>query len=113
MHLPTQPGVTPFEFSYFLSQHLEQLASGSYWADWLLEGDALIRQISADYVRITFNPSSGSAMNAQEIMKAYKKLRLRLWLLLVMGRIYKFWFLRPIFWIESPLFISSFAEEEQ
>jgi len=113
MHLPAEPGVTPFEFSYFLSQHLEQLASGSHWADWLLEGETLLRQITAVYVQITFNPSSSSIMVSQEIMMVYKKLRLRLWLLWFMSRIYKFWFLRPFFWVEAPLFVSSFAEEEQ
>jgi multisubunit Na+/H+ antiporter MnhB subunit len=113
MHLPTEPGVTPFEFSYFLSQHLKQLASGSHWADWLLQGESLLRQVTTAYVQITFNPSSGSTILPHDIMAAYKKLRLRLWVLWFMGRIYKYWVLRPLFWTEAPLFISSFVEEDQ
>jgi uncharacterized protein (DUF58 family)/transglutaminase-like putative cysteine protease len=113
MKLPTKPGVTPFEFSYFLSQHLAELASGSFWADWLMEGEAIIRHLTAAYVRITFNPSSARVMIAFKIMRDYKKLRLRLWVLWFLGRVYRIWFLRPFFWIEAPLYISSFIEEEQ
>jgi hypothetical protein len=113
MKLPTQPGITPLEFSHFLSVRLEQLASGSHLSDWLLEGIPLIRQITTAYVQIRFNPSSSSTLASQEIMDAYRQLRIRVWMMWIMGRIHKFWVLRPIFWAEAPLFISSFAEEEQ
>jgi hypothetical protein len=113
MKLNTEPGITPFEFSNYLIVHLRQLAAGSHWTDWLLEAENPLRQITANYVRIKFNPSSEDTMVFHEIMTSYKQLRLRIWVLWFMGRIYKFWFLRPLFWSEPPLFISSFVEEEQ
>jgi hypothetical protein len=113
MRLPAQPGVTPFEFSDLLSQHMKQLASGSYWADWLLQGDAMLHQMTHAYVQVIFKPSSEQGFSSRDIMGVYKKLRLRIWLLWFLGRIYKYWILRPFFWSEAPLVISSFVEEKQ
>jgi hypothetical protein len=113
MRLPTQPGITPFEFSYFFSQNMKQLASGSYWVDWLLQGEAMLYQLTSAYVQVIFKPTSEQIINSRDIMRVYMKLRLRIWLLWFLGRIYKYWFLRPLFWIEAPLVISSFVEEKQ
>jgi transglutaminase-like putative cysteine protease len=116
LRLPVDPGVTPFEFAGFLCTHLEQVATGSHWAGWMLAAGPIIRKISVAYVRITFSPSDGLSpddmVSPYDTMADYKQLRLRLWLLWVMARIYKFWVLRPFFWSEAPLFISTFAEEE-
>jgi len=113
MHLPAQPGLTPFEFSYFFSQHIKQLASGAYWADWLLQVEYLLSQITSTYVQVVFKPISKHSMTSRDMMGIYMKLRLRIWLLWFMGRIYKYWFLRPFFWSEAPLVISTFTEEKQ
>ena len=72
----------------------------------------MISQITNAYVRIIFNPASSTTMDSNEIMDIYKKLRLRLWVLWFLGRVYKYWVLRPLFWIEAPLFITSPVEEE-
>ena len=113
MRLPTQPGVTPFEFSYFLSQHMKQLASGSYWTDWLLQGDDMLNQMTSAYVQVVFKSTSEQGFSSRDMMGVYMKLRLRIWLLWFLGRVYKYWVLRPFFWSEAPLVISSFVEEKQ
>jgi transglutaminase-like putative cysteine protease/uncharacterized protein (DUF58 family) len=113
MKLPTEPGITAFEFSTAMDHHLNQLAAGSYWMDWLLVSETLLYQITAAYVLVKFNPSSSRRIDFRDLMNSYKKLRIRIWVLWLMGSIYKYWFLRPLFWSEPPLFISTFAEEEQ
>jgi hypothetical protein len=119
MQLPVNPGMTPFEFSDYLCLHLRQLSTGSHWAAWMLAGEPIIRKITAAYVRAIFDPFAGSSTRLSEsgvspydTMSDYKNLRLRLWLLWFLARIYKYWVLRPFFWSEAPLFISSFAEEK-
>ena len=112
MRLPSKLGVTPFEFAYYLDDYLKQLAAGSYWADWLLAGSTWIQQITSIYVQVSFNPVSRASLDSSEIMKIYQKLRPRLWLLWFLGRVYKYWVLRPFFWTEAPLIITSPVEEE-
>jgi hypothetical protein len=116
LHLPVDPGVTPFEFANYLCAYLEQVATGSHWAGWMMAASPIIRAISAAYVRISFSPSGvlsqDDMFSPYDTMLDYKKLRLRLWLVWLMARIYRFWVLRPFFWSEAPLFISTFAEEE-
>ena len=118
MRLPVDPGVTPYEFADDLCRHFEQVATGSHWAGWLLAAVPMIRQISEAYVHITFSPaitdqmSQDDMVSPQDTMADYKRLRLRLWLLWFMTYIYKYWVLRPFFWSEAPLFISTYAEEE-
>ncbi len=112
MRLPAQPGLTPSEFANYLDDHLKQLAAGSYWRDWLLAGSDMIYQITSAYVQVLFYPASAANLDSKAIMKIYKKLRLRLWLLWLLGRVYKFWVLRPFFWSEAPLIITYPVEEE-
>jgi hypothetical protein len=112
MHLPEKPGLTPYEFSHYLILHLTQLAGGSYWHDWLLVATEMIEQLSNVYVRTKFNPSSARSIDSEELFSIYKNLRRRLWLMWFLGRVYKYWFLRPLFWGEAPLTIAAFGEEE-
>ena len=112
MGLPSIPGETPYEFSAFLKNHLQQLSTGSYWVDWLKPGLKMIDEITNAYVYNTFYPASRSSMNSKALFDIYQQLRRRLWLILFLGWVYKYWFLRAIFWVEPPLIISLPVEDE-
>lgn len=112
MHLPSKLGETPSEFAGLLQSYLRQLGAGSYWVDWLLSALPMIDQLTNAYIYITFYPISRAFYDSKELFAIYKQLRPRLWGLLFLGWVYKFWFLRAIFWIEAPLVISISVEEE-
>lgn len=112
LRLPSEDGETPYEFAALLQSYLQQLSSGSYWSEWLQSGLPLIQQISDAYVYATYNPASRRDMDAKELFNSYRQLRPRLGLLWFLGWVYKYWFLRAIFWREAPLLIHFSPEKE-
>jgi hypothetical protein len=113
MRLPSKPGETPDEFAALLQSYLRQLSAGSYWSDWLLEGRQLIDRLTKAYVCLLFYPDSCKSMKSRALFEIYKQLRPRLWVLWFLGRVYRYGFLRPFFWIEAPLIISLPTKEER
>jgi len=111
IHMPDKPGLTPYEFSDYLCTHIQLLASGSYWPNWLLSGRKMVRELSQAYVRIKFNPATAETMNSKDLFGIYKRLRLTLWLVWLLGRVHKYWFLRSLFWEDAPLTIAPYIEE--
>lgn len=109
-NLSIKPGDTPYLFSDMLRNYLSQLGSQSYWAGWLLEGNELISRFTDLFVYVMFNPHHRQ-VNTMEILDLYKKLRLRLWMLIILGKAYPYRFLRPFFWINTPLLIKDSLEE--
>jgi len=101
--IPTRPGETPYEFAEDLIHHIQSLSSNSYWSDWLLLRIDEMKRMTEAHVILMFNPLRRSLVKRKEIIRAYKLLRPRLWLLWLLKRAYNYpitWFL---FWRATPV----------
>jgi len=103
-------GDTAYQFSDVLVMHLNQLGRECYWSTWILDGAGMIRELTAVLVHSMFNPNQ-EAINPEEILRLYKQLRPRLWLLLLLGKAYPYRILRPFLWENVPLIITASSEE--
>ncbi len=109
--LQVKPGDTAYQFSEALSVYLTQLGEESYWAEWILEGVGMIREMTTIFVQCTFSPIKHE-IDPGEILLLYKQLRVRLWLLVLLGKAYPYRVLRPFLWENLPLLIPMPLEEE-
>lgn len=109
--LNIKPGDTAYCFSENLISYMTQLSRESYWAQWMLDGRRMIRDLSRMFVVALFNPQQKGEDSAQ-ILNLYKKLRYRLWLLVILGKAYPYRILRPFLWINTPLLIQEPLEEK-
>ena len=112
MGFPPRPGQTPYEFSHLLNSYITQLSTGCYWVEWLSLSTFLLQRITDAYVGVTFNPQSRAIGDQRDLMRFYKLLRPRLWLIWLLGRVHRYSFLHPFFWTEAPLMISLHVEDE-
>jgi len=90
---------------------LTQIGEGSYWSEWILEGVGMIREITSIYVQTLFS-SAEITFEPAEIFQLYKQLRMRMWLFLLLSRVYPYRILRPFLWQNTPLLISAPLEDE-
>jgi transglutaminase-like putative cysteine protease/uncharacterized protein (DUF58 family) len=103
MGLSIMPGDTPYEFQRELTTYLDRMGRGSYWADWLLLGKGMLAQLTENFVDVLFNPLEMLFVDSKKTTRLYQRLRYRLWLLWLLGIVYRFQFLRPLFWADIPL----------
>jgi len=106
-----KPGDTAYHFADSLSMSLTQIGEGSYWSEWILEGVGMIREITSIYVQTLFS-SAEITFEPAEIFQLYKQLRMRMWLFLLLSRVYPYRILRPFLWQNTPLLISAPLEDE-
>ncbi len=110
--LPPQPGDTPYQYAQALNTLLAEISQGSHWPAWLREAGGLLDVVTQALVGILFNPARDDIGHRTDLIAGYKKLRRRLWLLVIMSKAYRYPVLRPIFWLEPPLLIDSFIKDE-
>lgn len=108
--LRVQPGITAYTFSEMLIRYLTEMCGESLWSDWMLSAVPLIRYMTETLVRYLFDPQEMD-MSAGAFLENYKDLRLRLWVLWLLGKAYRYRILRSILWINAPLIISASSEE--
>lgn len=109
--LPVNPRDTAYHFAESLIIYLEQFGRDSYWADWVLVGVPMIREMTALFVNCLFNPHKFE-VDAGEVIFLYKQLRRRLWLLWLYAKAYRYPIFRLFFWENTPLIIPILSEEE-
>jgi uncharacterized protein (DUF58 family)/transglutaminase-like putative cysteine protease len=110
--IPTRPGETPYEFAEDLIHHIQSLSSNSHWSDWLLIGVDEMKRITEAHVILMFNPLRRSLVNGKEIIRAYKSLRPRLWLLWLLKRAYNHPITCFLFWRATPVLTISVPGDE-
>jgi hypothetical protein len=110
--LSVKPGDTAYHFASDLNTYLTRLGEESYWADWALEGVGMISRMTEIFVHCMFNPLK-EELESGEILRLYKQLRPRLWLLMLLGRAYPHRVIRPLIWRNAPLLISMPLEENK
>ncbi len=108
--LRVQPGVTANAFSGMLRQYLTQMSNECLWSDWMLSAVPLIGYMTETLVRHLFDPQEIDK-SAGAYFENYCDLRLRLWVLWLLGKAYRYRILRSILWINAPLIISMSSEE--
>jgi transglutaminase-like putative cysteine protease len=100
-----KPGDTVYLYSDKLSRLFLQASKGSHWASWIRQSPFMISQITHALVIIMFAPNSVSSVSRDQVIKIYKKLLPRFWLLWLMVRVYRFPILRLLFWNDASQFV--------
>jgi transglutaminase-like putative cysteine protease len=100
-----KPGDTVYLYSDKLSRLFLQASQGSHWAGWIRQSSALITQFTHALVIILFAPSSERGVSRDQVIKIYKQLLPRFWLLWLMVRVYRFPILRSLFWNDASQFV--------
>jgi transglutaminase-like putative cysteine protease len=113
MGVHPQPGDTANDFIQELIHLLGEYSSGSKRAAWLLEAENLLKEITWIYYLVLFHPDHGQGIQIKEIALTYRKLRLKLWYLWLLVRIYPNQILRFFLWDDEPLIIHPYLKPTQ
>jgi transglutaminase-like putative cysteine protease/uncharacterized protein (DUF58 family) len=105
-----KPGDTAFRFADSLNRYIQQIGEESYWSEWLTKAVPLIDEITLIYVKCMFR-SQPPKIEKEDVIQMYKMLRKKLWMLLLLGKVYPYRLLRPFFWENTPLLISTSMED--
>lgn len=112
LDLPSTPGDTPHEFKSRLIGYLHQLGGDSAQADWLLAGERSINAFIDNYILLIYSPHDKLPLESQTLMRLFKQIRPRLWLLWGLKRAYPYRLIRPILWDHAPVTISTTSQEK-
>ncbi len=105
-----QPGDTANDFVKELLHLVNEYGAGSKRADWLFDAQGLLKEMTWIYYLVLFHPDHGKGIQTKEIALTYRKLRLRLWYLWLLVRIYPNQVLRFFLWDSEPLFIQPYQK---
>jgi transglutaminase-like putative cysteine protease/uncharacterized protein (DUF58 family) len=109
--LQINPGDTAFHFADSLITYLTQLGGGCHWSEWILDGIDRIQELTLIFVQCTFG-SLKVEDEPVDVLLIYKQLRIRLWLLILLGKAYPYRILRPFLWENTSLYNPIPLEEE-
>jgi hypothetical protein len=105
MGVHPKPGDTSSDFIKVVIHLLREYGSENKRADWLLDAESLLTDITRIYYLVLFHPDHGQGIQIKETALIYRMLRNRLWYLWFLIRIYPNHFLRIFFWENAPLSI--------
>jgi transglutaminase-like putative cysteine protease len=104
------PGDTANDFIQVVIHLLREYGAGSKRADWLLAAESLLKDITWSYYLVLFHPDYGKGIQSREIALTYRKLRLRLWYLWLLVKVFPNQFLRFFLWDNEPLLIHPYQK---
>lgn len=110
MGVRPQPGDTATDFIQVVIHLLRAYGSGSKRAEWLLEAESLLKEITWTYYLVLFHPDHGQGIQTRETALIYRMLRTRMWYLWLLVRVYPNHFLRFFFWENEPLSIPAYPK---
>lgn len=110
MGLHPLPGDTAYDFIRRLNHLLNEYGSGSKKAPWLLSAKDLLIEITWSYYLVLFHPNRGKGLQSKEIALTYRQLRLRLWYLWLLVKVYPNRFLGFFLWDNEPLSIHPYQK---
>jgi hypothetical protein len=105
-----QPGDTAYQFAENLTATMREIGLESYFADWFLQGEGMVREMTVQFVQHLFNPRHAQ-VESRQVFQLYQQLRPRLWYLVLLRKAYPYRVLRPFLWENPPILIPVSAEE--
>jgi transglutaminase-like putative cysteine protease len=88
--LPVGVGQTPYEFAAILTTHLDARAAESRWRTSLVPARPEVQRLTELYVQGSYSNHPLSPTDRRNAIQIWKRLRWRLWLVSVTGRITQF-----------------------
>ncbi|HEY70091.1 MAG TPA: DUF58 domain-containing protein [Anaerolineae bacterium] len=85
---------TPFDVASIYAQYSRIMGRTSRWNDWLMVANNDVKVLVRAIVLLVFSPRGGAEVDTKEVVRAYKRLRSRLWLLWLLKRAR----MTPILW---------------
>jgi transglutaminase-like putative cysteine protease len=110
MGVRPQPGDTATDFVHMMDHLLQEYGTGSKRADWLLDAKSLLKETTWTYYLVLFHPDQGQGIQTKQTALIYRMLRIRLWYLWLLIRVYPNRFLRFFFWEDEPLSIRPYQK---
>ena len=110
MGIHPPPGDTAYDFIRHINHLMNEYGSGSKNAPWLLSAADMLREITWSYYLVLFHPDRGKGLQSREIAFTYRKLRLRLWYLWLLIKVYPNRFLGFFLWDNEPLIIHPYQK---
>jgi hypothetical protein len=105
------PGDTAFEFTRKLNGYLDILSKGSQWSVWIRMTQTSINQLAGIFVGHLFSTSESEPINKKEFIGVYKKIRLLLWYIWILTKLYHLKWLRPMLGSNVQQFASAIQDE--
>ncbi|MCJ7716166.1 MAG: hypothetical protein MUO54_06565 [Anaerolineales bacterium] len=102
----SKPGDTTYEFSEILVHTLKQYGTGSKKADWLLDIQPQLAELTEAYYEVLFSPQEGKLIQSRQIVEIFQNIRPRLWYLGLLIRSHPNRILRFLLWDSAPTFIT-------